>query len=306
MKSKWRDSLWVDLTVAAAVTISVPLIAFLCWPVISGWMAPSPKGPVLVYEVDASLLPAGTTIDREQLAAVIDRCLNSGSTALAKVRPLEDGRVEVALMRDEEADVQEVERLLSHTATLEFRILANDWDDKALLDRAKADAAKAQVVDGDGKPLARWIPVKAGEESSIADYGDVVCRKKKAGQREMMEVLVVLDDEVLNGTHLKRVETNIDRRGRARLNLIFNTKGGQLCRKLTGSHLPPKGTNRNYKLGIIVDGELYSAPLIVSTIYDHAQIAGSFTKQEADDLAGRLNTGGLPARVRLVEKRNPS
>jgi SecD/SecF fusion protein len=260
---------------------------------------------VLIYEVDPELLPPGATVDMEQLTEAVDRRVNSGSSPLAKVRLGEDRRVEVALMREDEADLKRVERLLSHTATLEFRILANDWNDKQLVDRAKADPSKILVVDGGGELLARWVPVKSGQEASLADYKDIARRTKKVGQREVMEVLVVKDGEELNGTYLKRIETRVDTRGQARLAMTFNTRGGQLCRTLTGSHQPKKGTDRIFKLGIIINGELYSAPLIVSTIYDYAQIGGAFSKQEVDDLVSRLNTGSLPARVRLAEKKDP-
>ena len=83
----------------------------------------------------------------------------------------------------------------------------------------------------------------------------------------------------------------------------FNTKGGSLFRELTGSHLPDKAADINYKLGVILNGELLSAPVIVSTIYNYAKIAGSFSKQEVNELVSTLNGGGLPARIRLVEKK---
>ena len=100
-----------------------------------------------------------------------------------------------------------------------------------------------------------------------------------------------------------RAEAGTDHRGQPTLIFTFNTKGGRLFRELTGSHLPDKAADLNYKLGIILNGELLSAPLIVSTIYNYAKITGSFSKQEVNDLVNMLNCGGLPARIRLVEKK---
>ena len=58
------------------------------------------------------------------------------------------------------------------------------------------------------------------------------------------------------------------------MNFTFNSTGGQLFGELTGNHLPDKLTDFTYKLGIVLDGELYSAPSIQSTIFDHGEITG--------------------------------
>ena len=65
--------------------------------------------------------------------------------------------------------------------------------------------------------------------------------------------------------------------------------------ELTGNHLPDKLTDFTYKLGIVLDGELYSAPGIQSTIFDHGEITGEFTKEQVQDLVNVLNAGSLPA-----------
>ena len=70
--------------------------------------------------------------------------------------------------------------------------------------------------------------------------------------------------------------------------------------KLTGEHLPNDSTGISYSLGIIIDGELFSAPTIRSKIGAAGQITGSFTEIEVSDLAAVLNAGSLPARLHLV------
>jgi SecD/SecF fusion protein len=293
----------VDLTIAGAVTVFVPVVAYVVWSCLSPWTTSAPQGMVLTYEVDPDPLLGTPTVDMEQLTNAVDRRVNSEPRKLAQVQQLDDRRIEVALLRQDDADTQRVEHLLARTATLEFRILANDWHNKSLIDRAMANPAKVQILDGKGKLLAWWVPVKAGEEASLADYTDIARRTKKEGKHEITEVLVVKDDYNITGVYLKRAEAGFDRLGRPRLSLIFKTKGAQLCQQLTGSHLPDKAADRNYKLGILVNGELYSAPLLVTTIFDRAQIGSSFTKQEVDELASMLNTGALPARIRLVTKK---
>jgi SecD/SecF fusion protein len=71
---------------------------------------------------------------------------------------------------------------------------------------------------------------------------------------------------------------------------------------LTGSHLPDEKGDFSYALGIILDGKLYSATRIMSTIRDRGEITGSFTHEQVDDLVRVLNAGSLPVKIRPVKK----
>jgi preprotein translocase subunit SecD len=229
-----------------------------------------------------------------------------GTEKIAQVRPLSDRRIEVALLRWDEAETEKVKKLLANTAVLEFRILASDQRHKAILARATADPSKSRIVDDKGNVLAWWVPVKTGAEAIVADYSDIARRTKKRGKDEITEVLVVKDDQDLTGTYLKRTEAGIDRRGQPELTLIFNTRGRQLFSQLTGSHLPDKATNFNYKLGVIFNGQLFSAPLIVSTVYDRAELTVCFSRQELNEMVRLLRAGSLPVRIRPVAMQKPS
>ncbi len=133
-----------------------------------------PEGQVLIYEVDPNSKPANTTtIDMDKLLKVVDGRLNAGSEKLAVVRKLDDRRIEVTLMRRNDADRQRVERQLTRPGTLEFRVLANNHVDKALIDRAQMEPARSEVLGPSGKRLAWWVPVKAGEERSFAANSNI-------------------------------------------------------------------------------------------------------------------------------------
>ncbi len=67
----------------------------------------APAGPILTYEVDpASALANMSASEMESLVNAIDQRLNSGTEKLARVRKLDDGRIEVALLRGNDADRQ--------------------------------------------------------------------------------------------------------------------------------------------------------------------------------------------------------
>ena len=190
--------------------------------------------------------------------------------------------------------MQRIKRIISTTGNLEFRILANQRNDKELIERALADPSKQRILDSQGNLLAWWVPVKEGEERSFASYGEIARRTRKVGERDITEVLVEKDIYNVTGGYLTRAEGSTDRTGQPCVNFTFNDAGGQLFGELTGSHLPDKLTDFTYKLGIILDGQLYSAPSIKSTITDRGEITGSFTPQEVQELVNVLNAGSLP------------
>ncbi len=261
-----------------------------------------PKGAVLVYQVDPKSVPVGATIDMDRLLRAVDLRLNGGNERLAAARKLDGQRIEVTLMRRDDADRRRVERQLARPGTLEFRVLASRHVDKALIDRAEKEPAKGETLDSSGKRVAWWVPVKAGSERNCTIHQDVVKRTKPAGNRELTEILVVADPDNVTGAYLTQARLEFDRRERPAIGFRFNDAGGKLFAKLTGDHLPSKSTDDTYKLGIIIDGELFSAPSIQCTIHDRGEIAGQFTEIEASDLAAVLKAGSLPVRLQLVEE----
>jgi preprotein translocase subunit SecD len=293
---------WIDLGMAAAVTVIVPIVAMIGWPILSERLAGSSQGEVLIYEVDPESTSGESTIDMPLLIKTIDRRINADNHKLAEVRLLEDGRIEVALLRKNKDEQETVEQSLAHPTTLEFRILANDPHDKALIERATSDSSSTRIVDGKGNVLGRWIPVNTSAMKGLKEHKDIALRTRKQGKNEITEVLIVQDPLNLTGAYLTGVKNGYDRLGRPELSFLFNTKGGHLLQDLTGSHLPDQSDGLIYKLGVIINGELRFAPGILSRIFNCANIANTSPKQEAKELAAMLNKGCISARVRLVKK----
>jgi hypothetical protein len=87
--------------------------------------------------------------------------------------------------------------------------------------------------------------------------------------------------------------------------LAFDAEGAKDFAELTmayapgGSENPDPGTNR--RLAIVVDGKMYSAPVIREAIQGgRAEISGRFSPSEATLLASVLQAGTLPCPVRIV------
>ena len=77
----------------------------------------------------------------------------------------------------------------------------------------------------------------------------------------------------------------------------FNDIGARLFEQITGA-------NVKKRLAIILDNNVYSAPVIQERIAGgRAQITGRFDTKEASDLAIVLRSGSLPAPVKIIEQR---
>jgi preprotein translocase subunit SecD len=61
--------------------------------------------------------------------------------------------------------------------------------------------------------------------------------------------------------------------------------------------------NIGRQLGIVLDNQVVSAPVVQGAIYDQGQITGNFSLEEAQDLAIKLRSGALPASLEYLEER---
>ena len=89
---------------------------------------------------------------------------------------------------------------------------------------------------------------------------------------------------------------NYDPQQRPLVNFQFNPEGGRIFGDLT-----EKSIGR--LLAIILDGNVYSAPVIRSRISTRGQITGRYTVQQAADLAVVLRAGALSVPVIIEEER---
>lgn len=103
----------------------------------------------------------------------------------------------------------------------------------------------------------------------------------------------------LTGQHLKRAQVNFDpTTGTPQVSLQFNGDGTKLFAEITKRNL-------NKSVAIYLDGQPISIPTVQSEITTgEAVITGSFTLQEAKQLATNLNAGALPVPIKLVSQQS--
>lgn len=99
----------------------------------------------------------------------------------------------------------------------------------------------------------------------------------------------------LTGKYIKTARVEYDSRtGKPQIGLTFNDEGAKLFADITKKNI-------GKQLAILLDGQVMSAPVIQSEILGgQAQITGSFSIQEANDLSRGLKYGALPVAIELI------
>lgn len=277
------------------------------------WWA-KPVAGVLTYQIDPHPTSDGPDVDMQRLVAIVDKRVNPGWVERGQVRLLDDERIEITVFGGGPRVVSRIERLVESAGTLEFRVLASTQErsDSSIIDRARKESGHS-VTDADGKAKALWVPIMPGGRPEdvkrmqlLAGYPDAVLRTVDRGGQEVSEVLVLIDVFNVTGQYLERAMHGFDAAERICVDFALTRRGGKLFAGLTGGNLPdPVQPDRTRKLGIILDGALYSAPSIRTVIHDRAQITGTFTAPEVRDLVDVLNAGPLPAPLKKTGPRRP-
>jgi len=167
-------------------------------------------------------------------------------------------------------DPGRAKNLIGKTALLEFKLV----DEEHSLE----EALKGNVPEG-----------------SFIAYGWKV--DPESGRRQETPYLLK-SKAMITGDALENAQVKIsDRFGEPHVALKFNAHGAADFERITGE-------NVKKRLAIVLDGVVHSAPTIQEKISGgQAQITGSFTMEEARDLAIVLRAGALPAPVKILEER---
>jgi len=119
----------------------------------------------------------------------------------------------------------------------------------------------------------------------------VACGKDSQGQWQRF----VLGPAEVSGTEVKKAQAVFDTQGAAgwQVTMDFTSKGSKQFADVTGRLA--KNQEPQNEFGIVLDGEVVSNPRVSTAISGgSAQISGSFSQTEAQDLANMLSYGALP------------
>ncbi|NOY22678.1 MAG: protein translocase subunit SecD [Acidobacteria bacterium] len=169
-------------------------------------------------------------------------------------------------------DPTRVKKSLSEPGWLEWRLLAAPNSFKS-----KADVLAA----GNGK-----LP-----------EGTALFPSEPRGKAGTVVWYLVKDRVELNGNDIKTARRSSDQFGSPNVAFTLNQAGVTKFSRVTTEH-------RGERLAIILDKKVVSAPSINEPINTpNAQITGHFTIDESEDLAIKLRSGALPAKMIFLEER---
>ncbi len=282
-------------------------------------------GVHVVLDVDDSNLTAD---DREEAIARVAEIIRERLTQFGITKPMvyREGEKRIIVRLPGHLDAQRAERLIGKTAQLEFR-LVSDTDEVARVLRDLDQALKGVEV-----PLRAFSEDAPFTSYLLSTYGAAIVvdeRNKEAvdlllatlqaqtvvprrsaflwemGSRPTQDGgvgrMLYLTEKapVLTGSKLTDARTRRDPDDPSRLNVMFqlDREGTEIFSRFTGDNI-------GRRIAIVLDNMISSAPVIQTRIPGgKGRITGSFTDEEAEDLAIILRSGVFPAPVRIIETR---
>jgi preprotein translocase subunit SecD len=173
--------------------------------------------------------------------------------------------------------------LIKETALLEFKLL--DEASKLAMDLPQ------RVPKGKEEEVLKQFEGKLPEGDQIL-FEKVV--EKDTGRESRIPYLVK-KRVMLTGDVLSDARVSIGQFNEPYVSVTFDAKGAREFDRITGE-------NVKKRMAIVLDNTIYSAPVINERISGgRAQITGTFTTQEANDLAIVLRAGALPAPLKIIQ-----
>ena len=192
------------------------------------------------------------------------------------------GRNQIAIQLPGIKDPARAKALIQETAQLEFKML--DESEIALEFPANVEKGKEAEV---RKKFEGRLP-----EGSEILFETVI---SDTDTRSYSVPYLVKKDAALTGDVLQDARVTIGDFNEPIVGVTFDSKGAREFEQVTGA-------NVGKRMAIVLDGTVYSAPVIRDRISGgRAVIEGVFTTNEANDLAVILRAGALPAPLRTLQ-----
>lgn len=278
-------------------------------------------GTSYTLEIDTSQGVEGSVADaRDRALEVIRNRVDSMGVAEPNIYPDGEKRIVVQIPGMKAEDRARASANIRKAAFLEFRMVHPKNDDliaNLFRDRLVAEGYEQVSLPGraQGEFWRRMGPPPTEAERAVLrefegkpGYDLLLERELVDGQNYFRPYYVSRKAE-LTGDSLKSANVGYGQFNQKNVEISFDAKGRRIFGKVTADHAPggaknPDPNGRHY-LGIVLDGTLYSAPFIRTSIPGgQAVIEGNFTLEEARDLALVLRAGALPAPLRVLEERS--
>ena len=272
-------------------------------------------------EVDRVILNKDTNVIRIILVDTIDTTaagnVLKNHTSLERKEVLRDGLELVYQLREGEIDIMQ-----DRAVQLALEIIRNRVDDMGLSEPSiQVQGTRRILLQLPGvKDLKRVLDIigktarlefklvnetmspKEARTRGVPPDSEILMEQeldKKSGKVLSETPYLVFKKILLTGDMLTAAEVRFDSQtNQPYVSITLNSIGAMIFQQVTRD-------NVNKRLAIVLDDHVYSAPNIQEEIAGgQAQITGSYTLNEAKDLALVLRAGALPAPVTILENRS--
>ena len=278
-------------------------------------------GTSYTLEIDDSQGFEGSVADaRSRALEVIRNRVDSMGVAEPNIYPDGEKRIVVQIPGMKAEDRLRASENIRKAAFLEFRMVhpKNDELIKNLFQDRKVPEGYEIVSLPSRGSGDYWVrkgpPPSEAERAALRRFEekagyDLLLEKEVIEKKDYFRPYYVSRKAELTGDSLKSANVDYGQFNQKGVQFSLDAKGRKIFAKVTADHAPggaknPDPNGRHY-LGIVLDGTLYSAPFIRTSIPGgEGVIEGSFTLEDASDLALVLRAGALPAPLRVLEERS--
>ena len=154
---------------------------------------------------------------------------------------------------------------------------------------------KKAVSPSSPSPVRTFSTIEEAEQST-PDIHTVLPYKER--NAELQKFVIVEKDSIITGRDIRSAQAYSASGNNSDFQIRFTLKP-EGAKKLGDW----SEKNINSYLAVVLNDEIKSIPFIKSPIYDSGQIDGRFTREEAEDIALSLNSGYLPATIKLLSEK---
>lgn len=205
-------------------------------------------------------------------------------------------------------DPEDLKRLLRAAGVLEFHIPVSAANPQGVNVSELTTQLIERGPDGTDSVVASWYPLNdlkqwyddpRALETLLADPATYFRgRDLVAAQHEGRIYVLLYDTDAMAMTHaagsvwsMKSARRDADEFGRPCVSFQLDQTGGMSMGRLTGANLQKP-------MGIVLDGELYTAPTLQSQINGSGRITGNFSNEDITYLIRVLEGGELEAKLK--------
>ncbi len=228
----------------------------------------------------------------EQLLEVIRNRVDQFGVAEAVITTQGNDKIVVELPGIK--DPSRAIKLIGQTAQLEFKLVDEDTMSRLNLGELIQMLIKEGKVKPDD-PIEKWRQVLKPYLPPDSEFYFMIERNPVTG-KIVKRGIILKKETLLTGEYIEDAGVRINPQfNEPYVWIKFNSQGAKIFEEITGKYV-------GKRLAIILDDVVRSAPVIREKISGgEAQITGSFTMQEAHDLAIILRAGALPAPVKIIQ-----